>query len=966
MLAEIYNTFSSSTSKLSCPAITTPTVVPAAIPTLFNLTTNMSNIPRTPKTEYTHRDLTVYQSCINKVYNYNVGSNNIQALMTTIINTYVPLLPPNGSRYVVIKQRESLLDASHALLTGYDASYTLLVDRITQDKITFNTNQTQINTIKTNLATFDGIINTHKNDLNGKANSINSHLNTYGHRNFATNMFNDCIAAPNLDTKTSELYNNLIIIEYYRLMYKKIMDIYNNYSITSTNYDTIVNDYINYILNSNTNDLKNVLSLNATLNTTYINVKNILNSMKTNKNAYTQNLTNCQRYTDRYTTLNNAFLNCYTDTHVQQAKDQYDRDTKDVKDAKKNNKSNSTIQSKQNTRQSSLDCYNGLNLSIAHYKSPSFWNKSTNMGKNISDFYDEPSLATSIKVFSDLEWMDKKISGSKFTDRHADVLTKCTAAIKNKCNEKSIKNASDYIKQNTASSPDSTACTTKDNSNTLFNTYRDQLLSNSTNIITLIKDTMKLMGVPNDSSLLDIPNGDKFKVESTFTAFKNNTKIYIDKIKIFIPILNTNFSYVTDTYIPEITRYNNYNGTKNNTVITTYNNYSNNFTTRKNTYNQHYATFYDGMLFYLFITINLPLINEDMQQKRLYDTICANIAEANRIKGLFNTLKPLFNTSKSVYTQLISDYDRDVGSYNDNIATVINSFNICSRLQTCDRPVSNPISKNNYSYIFTRSESIPQNQLDIFSHVENSVAVNAEAIKQRLNEILTVPKINSYATKTYSDIVLNNQIISTVIVEGMENYDRTKEISSYTPNNNYFFINAEGMCNNNIYNKNPQNNLPNTVADLTNVSFYSKFITDVKRADDLSQNLMNLQNNLQIDMYYLLKYNAQIDLLKYMIVTCCVALIGSLVYHSGLFTSMFYSVYLIAVFSIGFLAIIYKYFDIFQRSKLDFNEKDYDMIKPPVITDMSGNSNSESATDLAKSPSICDIEKEMRGADNIF
>jgi hypothetical protein len=191
---------------------------------------------------------------------------------------------------------------------------------------------------------------------------------------------------------------------------------------------------------------------------------------------------------------------------------------------------------------------------------------------------------------------------------------------------------------------------------------------------------------------------------------------------------------------------------------------------------------------------------------------------------------------------------------------------------------------------------------------------------------------------------------------------KKNEISGYVPNNNYSFI--EGMCaSQSVYNENPENNLVNTVADLNNVSFYSKFITNVKRTDDLNQNLMNLQNNLKIDMHYILKYNAQMDLLKYIIITCCVALIGSLVFHSGLLSSTGYTMYLIIVFSIGFLAIIYKYFDIFGRSKLDFNEKDYDMLKPPVITtDISGQSLTSS--DLSELPSICDIEKETRGIDN--
>ena len=106
-------------------------------------------------------------------------------------------------------------------------------------------------------------------------------------------------------------------------------------------------------------------------------------------------------------------------------------------------------------------------------------------------------------------------------------------------------------------------------------------------------------------------------------------------------------------------------------------------------------------------------------------------------------------------------------------------------------------------------------------------------------------------------------------------------------------------------------------------------------------------------MFYILKYKSQIDLLKYIILTCCVALLGSLAYHSSLMPSAAYTLYLIVVFSIGFIFIIYKYFDIFMRSKLNFNEIDYNALYKPSNVVAKSSSTLITPLDLYTMPSIC-------------
>lgn len=965
MQQNVYNKLN--TTYLKCPGSKVAPIQDEYNPTLFASNVNIDNIPKSAQTELTHRDLTVYQTCINKVYNFSEGTDNMQTLLIDISNSYVPILPPNGIMYKAIKDSEIILDLSNALLEAYDASYSRLTERIKTNKKTFNTYLTNNERITSSLSSMTspgGAVYTNHLDLTTMSTDINTlitstlkNLGTITLRNIYMKFIN---TKENINDVYSNLDDNLSFIKYYRDLYVKTKNIYNNYKIDNTTYNTEINDFINYIKNNN--NLKKYLNKNTTLKTTHNNVLSILNNLKTIKTNYNNNIVNCDSYTNRNKNLNNAFINCYNDTHIDLAKKRYEIDTNDLKSAKQNNQNKKTITNKQNTRQSSLDCYNNLSVSFARYNSN--WNKTSptdeeNKGIGIYNNYFTPETVT----MKDFDWKDQKKENSNFNNRHNTVLKKCNSEIKNKCNMTGkviISNAYNYIKNNTHS----TACTIKNSSLTSFGPTAQQLLPICNNIITNIKSLLITVGVEENSYLYKNPDEDPYNNDTTFNKLFDDIRSYITKIKNFIVKLNSSISYFTQTVEPKIKEYINNNCTSNNEIVITYFDYNNNIF--KGPYNislQHSVIFTDK-LNYMFMSRELPVKNVNGVYLNLYNSICEDIIEANRIKDLFNALLIRFNIKYNDYSNnLIVVYDQAVASYNTKINTAIGSFNNCAYLKTCDRPESNPPSKNKMAYTFIRSNTVPDDKLPLFNYVtDNGVTVNGAAIKSKINTLLNSQVIGSYSPKKkYFNYVSKNTNISTNIQEGMENFKRN-EILGYDKNNNYSFI--EGMCSSqSVYNENPENNLVNTVSDLNNVSFYSKFITNVKRTEDLSQNLMNLQNNLQIDMHYLLKYNAQIDLLKYMIITCCVALIGSVLFHSGLFSSTFYTTYLIIVFSIGFLAIIYKYFDIFGRSKLNFNEKDYDMLKPPVITsDISGQS--LTLSDLSELPSICDIEKETRGIDN--
>jgi len=124
---------------------------------------------------------------------------------------------------------------------------------------------------------------------------------------------------------------------------------------------------------------------------------------------------------------------------------------------------------------------------------------------------------------------------------------------------------------------------------------------------------------------------------------------------------------------------------------------------------------------------------------------------------------------------------------------------------------------------------------------------------------------------------------------------------------------------------------PNIDADISYTNYYSKFIMNTLHPEDVSQNMLNLKRNIEMDTYFYLKYNAQIELLKSIIIVCCISLIGSVLYHNGLITSDMYTIYLSIVFSIGLLYVGYKVYDIFMRDENNYSRYSYEKLFSKVI-----------------------------------
>ena len=122
---------------------------------------------------------------------------------------------------------------------------------------------------------------------------------------------------------------------------------------------------------------------------------------------------------------------------------------------------------------------------------------------------------------------------------------------------------------------------------------------------------------------------------------------------------------------------------------------------------------------------------------------------------------------------------------------------------------------------------------------------------------------------------------------------------------------------------------PNIDADISYTNYYSKFINNKLNLEDVSQNMLNLKRNIEIDTYFYLKYNAQIEVLKYIIIICCVSLIGSVFYHNGLISDDLYTFYLSIVFAVGLIYVFYKLYDIYIRDDINFTRFAYEKLFTP-------------------------------------
>lgn len=140
--------------------------------------------------------------------------------------------------------------------------------------------------------------------------------------------------------------------------------------------------------------------------------------------------------------------------------------------------------------------------------------------------------------------------------------------------------------------------------------------------------------------------------------------------------------------------------------------------------------------------------------------------------------------------------------------------------------------------------------------------------------------------------------------------------------------------------------------DISYSNYYTKFLTSAHNYKDISMNIINLQRNAEVDIFYILKYKKQIQTLQHIIIICCVGLIGSVLYHNQLIPSDVYTMYLGVVFGIGLIIIFYDLFNIFIRNSNDFNQYDYEFIYSPPMIPKSTPKN-YNLLELSNMPTVC-------------
>jgi len=144
----------------------------------------------------------------------------------------------------------------------------------------------------------------------------------------------------------------------------------------------------------------------------------------------------------------------------------------------------------------------------------------------------------------------------------------------------------------------------------------------------------------------------------------------------------------------------------------------------------------------------------------------------------------------------------------------------------------------------------------------------------------------------------------------------------------------------------------NNTMDIEISNYYTNLLYDVHGLKDISQNNINLERNAEVSLYYYLKYNKQIYLLKLIIFTCCLALFGAVLYSNSILSSNNFTYYLGVVFGIGAIFIVYNIYDIYIRDTINFNEYDY-QYKPPMPDELNSNLSNLSTSQLAKVDPKC-------------
>jgi len=136
----------------------------------------------------------------------------------------------------------------------------------------------------------------------------------------------------------------------------------------------------------------------------------------------------------------------------------------------------------------------------------------------------------------------------------------------------------------------------------------------------------------------------------------------------------------------------------------------------------------------------------------------------------------------------------------------------------------------------------------------------------------------------------------------------------------------------------------NYSSDLNNSYALLKYLNKSQRDPDESQpNIIYNERQIDVNKYYIMKYQSESYILKLIIFFCGLALLGCLFFLKGLIGETLYIIYLGIIISIGIITICYNMYNLLYRDNMRFDEYDYGYMSN-IGNDISGNTGSMGST----------------------
>jgi hypothetical protein len=89
------------------------------------------------------------------------------------------------------------------------------------------------------------------------------------------------------------------------------------------------------------------------------------------------------------------------------------------------------------------------------------------------------------------------------------------------------------------------------------------------------------------------------------------------------------------------------------------------------------------------------------------------------------------------------------------------------------------------------------------------------------------------------------------------------------------------------------------------------------------------QRHIDVNKYYIMKYQSETYILKLIIFFCGLALIGALIFLKGFINESLYIVYLGIIISVAIITIAYNIYNLIYRDNTRFDETDFGYMKTP-------------------------------------